>query len=83
MLFLLLPLQALIRFRFDGVPDGIHMLGFSVPKLLIHITQRTRGTKQSPCLFRLKLQLLHTHYDVLPHRVFVGVVEDFGRLLMQ
>ena len=38
------------------------MLGFSVPELLIHITQRTRGTKQSPCLFRLKLQLLHTHY---------------------
>ena len=25
----------------------------------------------------------YTHYDVLPHRVFVGVVEDFGRLLMQ
>ena len=49
----------------------------------IHITQRTRGTKQSPCLFRLKLQLLHTHHDVLPHRVFVGMVEDFGRLLMQ
>ena len=22
------------------------------------------------------------HYDVLPHRVFVGVVEDFGWLLM-
>ena len=26
----------------------------------IHITQRTRGTKQSPCLFRLKFQLLHS-----------------------
>ena len=59
------------------------MLGFSVPELLIHITQRTRGTKESPCLFRLKLQLLHTHHDVLPHRVFVGMIENFGRLLMQ
>ena len=48
-------------------------------RISIHITQRTRGTKQSPCLFRLKLQLLHTHHDVLPHRVFVGMIENFAR----
>ena len=39
---------------------------------------------QFPRLIVLHLGVnVHTHYDVLPHRVFVGVVEDFGWLLMQ
>lgn len=59
------------------------MLNFSVLKLLIDIIKRAGGSEQCLCLFRRKLQFLHTHHNVLSHRVLVGMIQNFLRRLIK
>ena len=61
----------------NAVPDHIHIAGLQLFKIAVHIRQRRRRFQKCLGLCVGQLQLLQRHHDVLPDRIFIGVVQDF------
>ena len=63
----------------DAVADRVHVAGFQIGELVVEDRHR-RGRQQQRPRFRLtERQLLHAHQNILPHGVFIAVMEDFLR----
>ena len=74
--------EGIMRIRLGSLEPGIVTDEFakalaSMPKLCPHFhlsLQRGRRRQQRPCLCVRQLQFLHRHQNVLPDRIFVGMV---------
>ena len=80
---LLLCLQQRICPRLYALSHGIHVSRFHVAEILVNVGQREGGCQQCRRLGCGKGQRLHLHQDVLPHGIFVGVIQHFLRALAQ
>ena len=58
----------------DAVPHHIHVGSLPVGELLVDIRQRGRGGQQRGGPALGQVQFLHRHQNVLPDRIFVGMV---------
>ena len=64
---------------FHAVADRVHVAGFQIGELVVK-ERHGRGGQQQRSRFRLaERQLLHAHQNILPHGVFIAVMEDFLR----
>ena len=72
--FCLVPCRVL-----DAVADRVHVAGFQIGELAVEDRHRRGGQQQRPRFRLAERQLLHAHQNILPHGVFIAVMEDFLR----
>ena len=58
----------------NAVPDHIHIAGFQLFKMAVHISQRRGGIQKRLCLVIGEFQFLHRQHNVLPDGVLIGMV---------
>ena len=75
--FCLVPCRVL-----DTVADRVHVAGFQIGELVVEDRHRRGGQQQRPRFRLAERQLLHAHQNILPHGVFIAVMEDFLRRLV-
>ena len=75
--------QPTARQFFDHIPNILHVVGFHLAPLPVHICHGGGRSQQRLRLFPWKVQRLHFHQNVLPHGILISVVDDFLRLLFQ
>ena len=63
----------------DAVADRVHVAGFQIGELVVEDRHGRGGQQQRPRFRLAERQLLHTHQNILPHGVFIAVMEDFLR----
>ena len=63
----------------DAVADRIHVAGFQIGELVVEDRHGRGGQQQRPRFRLVQRQLLHAHQNILPHGVFIAVMEDFLR----
>ena len=63
----------------DAVADRVHVAGFQIGELIIEDRHGRGGQQQRPRFRLAERQLLHAHQNILPHGVFIAVMEDFLR----
>ena len=66
----------------DAVADRVHVAGFQIGELVVEDRHRRGGQQQRPRFRLAERQLLHAHQNILPHGVFIAVMEDFLRGLV-
>ena len=64
---------------FHAVADRVHVAGFQIGELVVEDRHRRGRQQQRPRLGLGERQLLHAHQNILPHGVFIAVMEDFLR----
>ncbi len=64
----------LIRPFLNAFPDHIHIAGFQLFKMAVHIGQRGGGIQKRLGLVIGEFQFLHRHHNVLPDGVLIGLV---------
>ena len=72
--FCLVPCRVL-----DAVADRVHIAGFQIGELVVEDRHRRGGQQQRPRFRLAERQLLHAHQNILPHSVFIAMMEDFLR----
>ena len=63
----------------DAVADRVHVAGFQIGELVVEDRHGRGGQQQRPRFRLAERQLLHAHQNILPHGVFIAVMEDFLR----
>ena len=63
----------------DAVADRVHVAGFQIGELIIEDRHGRGGQQQRPRFRLAERQLLHAHQNILPHGVFIAVMENFLR----
>ena len=63
----------------DAVADRVHVAGFQIGELVVEDRHGRGGQQQRPRFRLAERQLLHTHQNILPHGVFIAVMENFLR----
>ena len=63
----------------DAVADRVHVAGFQIGELIIEDRHGRGGQQQRPRFRLTERQLLHAHQNILPHGVFIAVMENFLR----
>ena len=63
----------------DAVADRVHVAGFQIGELVVKDRHGRGGQQQRPRFRLAERQLLHAHQNILPHGVFIAVMEDFLR----